>query len=454
MNVAPGPRGLPLVGNLTAMWGDLLAFLVACRERYGDVVRLRLGPMLIHLVTHPEHIRQVLVTHQHNYNKATRSSAKISHFCGESLLTSNGEFWMRQRRLMQPIFAQQRLGAYTDGMIAAVNELLDRWRSQAATGRPLDVASEMMGLTFRIVGRALFGADLTGDVAAVEEAATVVMRHTYRKLEHLINIPLWLPTPGNLRFRQALRTLDRLVTRLIETRRTASTEEDVLTCLLRQRDEQTGQAMTAEQLRNESVTLLLAGHETTANALTWTWYLLAQHPEWAARVRQEVQEVLGGRPPTFVELSRLRYTTWVIQEAMRLYPPIWIMERRVLADDVLGGYRIPAGSTIALSPFVTHRNPTWWPAPEKFDPERFRPEATVGRQAYSYFPFGGGQRLCIGSHFAMMEATLIVALVVRAFRMELVAGRRIVPNPGITLRVRHGLHMTLQSLNAEVTERP
>jgi cytochrome P450 len=446
---APGPHGLPLVGNLFDFWRDVLGLLTDSRRRFGDVVRFRLGTMVIHLVSHPEHVRQVLVTRQHKYNKQTRSSARIRGICGDSLLTGNGEFWRRQRRLMQPVFQGRHLAAYHEAMIQATADLLARWRRLAPTNRPVDVASEMRRLTYTIVGRTLFGADVTGDVAEVEEAATVVMAHTYRRLEHLVVFPLWLPTVGNLRFRRALAMLDRIVFRILDERRKQGSERsDVLSLLLRQRDEETAAGMSSQQIRNEVITLLLAGHETTANALTWAWYLLAGHPDAAARVRAEANGVLGGRVPAAGDLPRLCYTLMVIQEAMRLYPPIWIMERRVLSEDVIGGYRIPAGTTVALSPYVTHRHPDFWTEPETFDPERFRPEAAARRPAQAYFPFGAGQRLCIGNQFAMTEAQIILAMLAQEFRPELVPGFRVLPQPGITLRSKHGLPMTLRPLTA------
>ncbi len=442
---APGPRGLPLIGNLIAFRRDVLGLLLESRRRFGDVVRYRLGPMLIHVVSHPDHVRQVLVTHQHHYNKDTRSSAKIRGISGEGLLTSSGESWLRQRRLMQPVFQHHRLAWFLPIMTDATAQALKCWQGHAEQGRPLDVASEMMRLTYTIVGRALFGADVTQDVEAVERAAAVVLGHTYRRLERIIDPPLWVPTPGNLRFRRALRAIDTIVYRIIgERSRSAEAPVDLLSILLAQRDEETGKGMSSEQVRNETITLLLAGHETTANALTWTWYLLSKYPEAARRVREEAVSVLGERPPTFADLPRLHWTTAVVQEAMRLYPPIWIVERHVREDDEIGGYRIPAGSTVAISPWVTHRHPDFWDNPEGFDPERFRPEQVARRHHYAYIPFGGGQRLCIGNHFAMIEAQVIVAMVSRTYRLDLVPGIPVEPLPGITLRARRGLPMTVR----------
>jgi cytochrome P450 len=442
--LAPGPRGDPLLGNLLAFRRDVLNLLLEGRRHFGDVVRFRLGPLLVHLVAHPDGVKHVLVTNQHNFNKDTRSSAKIRSITGPGLLTSNGEFWLRQRRLMQPAFHPQQVAAFTGIMTETVAQRLRFWQQVADKGQPLDVASEMMRLTYTIVGRALFGADVSTDLEAVERAATVVMAHAWQRLEKLLDWPDFVPTPRNRRFRSALNVIDRVVQRIIaERRRDPIGRTDFLSLLLHQTDAETGGRMSDEQLRNEAVTLLLAGHETTANALTWTWYLLSRHPEARRRVQAEVAEVLAGRPPVAAELSRLEYTTRVLQEAMRLYPPIWIMERRVLADDEIAGYFIPAGSSVVLCPYVTHRHPDFWDNPEGFDPDRFLPERAATRPNYAYFPFGGGQRLCIGNAFALAEAQVITAMVTQQFHLDLVPGFRVEPQPGITLRSRHGLLMTL-----------
>ncbi len=429
------------------MWRDVFGLLLKSHRQYGDVVRFRLGTAVIHLVAHPDHVRHVLIDNQRNYNKDTRSSARIRGISGAGLLTQNGEVWQRQRRLMQPVFTHHHLAGLMPIMTQAVSEVVERWQGPAQSGQPINVGSEMMRLTLTIVARCLFGLDVAGNLHEVERASTVVMAHTYRKLEHLINFPLWLPTPGNLRFRRAMCTLESVVERVFARQASGGEMPDLLSRLLRQRDEQTPDGMTLRQARDETITLLLAGHETTANALTWTWFLLAQYPEAAAQVRAEVEAVLGERELNFEDLSRLPYTTNVLQEAMRLYPPIWIMERRVLADDVIAGYRIPAGSTVALSPYVTHRHPAIWDEPQRFDPERFTPAAVSRRPPLAYFPFGAGQRLCIGQHFARMEAPIILAMLARRWRLDLVPGQRVEPKAGITLRPKSAMLMTVHPVS-------
>jgi cytochrome P450 len=440
--LAPGPRGHFLIGNLLAFRRDVLGLLLEGRREFGDVVRFRLGPMLIHLACHPDHIKQVLVTNQHCYNKDTRSSAKIAGITGAGLLTNNGDAWLRQRRLMQPVFNAQRLLAYTDLIVQATDRMLDGWQARAAAGQAIDVASEMMRLTCTIIARVLLGADVSSVIDEVERSTTIVMAQTWRRLEHILDVPAWLPTPGNLRFRRAKRRLNEIVSRLIAERRDGPAKEDLLALLWKARDEATGGGMSETQLHNETITLLLAGHETTANALTWTWYLLARNPHWRQLAYDEVSGLLGQRAVSADELPRLDLVARTFQEAMRLYPPIWIMERRVLENDTIGGYHIPAGSALEISSYVTHRHPEFWENPDDFDPDRFTPQRSANRPQYAYLPFGTGQRLCIGSHLAMLEARVILSRVLQRFRLELVANKIAEPMPGITLRLRHGLLMT------------
>jgi len=444
--LAPGPRGHFLIGNLLAFHRDVLGLLLNSRHEFGDVVRFRLGPMVIHLVSHPDHIKHVLVTEAQRYNKDTRSSSKIAGITGPGLLTSNGDAWLRQRRLMQPVFNAQRLLAYTDLIVQATDRMLDRWQANAQTGQPLDVKSEMMRLTCTIIARVLLGADLSADIDDIERCTTIVMAQTWRRLERIVDVPAWLPTPGNLRFRPAKRRLDDIVHRLIAERRGGTAKDDLLALLLKARDDASGRGMSDEQLHNETLTLLLAGHETTANALSWNWYLLARNPTWRQAARDEVVGIAGQRALAAEELSRLDLVTRVFQEAMRLYPPIWIMERRVLEDDMIGGYDMPAGSSLEISPYVTHRHPDFWENAETFDPDRFTPQRVAGRPAYAYLPFGGGQRLCIGSHLAMLEARVILSRVLQRYRLELAPNCVVEPMPGITLRIRNRLMMSVHAL--------
>ena len=422
---APGPRGLPLLGNLFSFRRDVLRLLVESRSRFGDVVRFRLGPHVVHLVAHPDLVRQVVQERADSYDKETRSSVRIREMTGLGLLTANGESWRRERRLIQPAFRPAAVVGFEKHMTEATAAMLERWESHAG---PIDVASEMMRLTYTIVGRTLFSAEVAPDADEVEHAMAVMLGHTYARLERIVAPPSWLPTPGNLRFRRALAAVDRVVYRILSERRRQETNaHDLLALLLRERDEETGTGLSDPQLRNETITLLLAGHETTANALAWTFYLLAKHPEEMERLNGE---------PEAIERA--------FKEAMRLYPPIWAMERRAVEEDELGGFHVPAGSTVVVSPWVTHRHPDLWEDPERFDPGRFTDERSEHRPPLAFIPFGAGPRFCVGAHFAMVEASIILSMVLRRWRLRLVPGHPVMPKPGITLRARYGVRVTLE----------
>ncbi len=439
---APGPPGHWLLGNLMELRRDVLGLLTDSARDFGDVVHFRVGPQHIHLLNHPDYVEHVLLKNHHNFDKNTRSAAAIRKGTGESLLTSNGEVWQRQRRQAQPFFHRRSICGFAGDMTTATSAMLQRWRAHAAGGQALDVASEMMRLTYGIVGKTIFNADVGQDAQAVERAMPIVLAHTFGRLERLINLPDWVPTPRNRRYQTAVRDIDAVVFRIIDEHRRAEKANgpgsDLLAMLLQAREEGTGAPLTDAQLRNDTLTLLLAGHETTANALTWIFYLVSQHPAVESELRHEVRAVLGERVPTLDDLPRLPYTKMVIKEALRLYPPIWIIERRVIEADTLGGYHLPAGSAVVIAPYVLHRHPDFWDKPETFDPGRF----AHGAQA-AYIPFGAGPRFCIGSEFALLEAQLITAMVVQSFRLELAPGHRVEPWPNITLRMRHGLMMRL-----------
>jgi cytochrome P450 len=442
--IAPGPPAHPLLGHLPGFRRDVLGLLMDGARTYGDVVRFRLGPRVLHLLNHPDHVHHVLQRRVANYDKRTRSTGFIRGVTGESLLTANGDYWQRQRRLIQPAFHRQHIAGFLRPMAEATQAMLDRWSRRDPSAGPLDVAAEMSRLTYLIVGRTLFSADVGPDADIINSAMQVVLPHTFDRLGRVWNWPDWVPTPANRRFRQALRQVDQTVYRLIAEHRhvlaqTGTPPPDLLGLLLQVRDESTGDGLSDSQLRNETTTFLLAGHETTANALTWTFHLLGQHPKIARQVREEACSVLAGRAPTLDDLPRLALTRRVVLESMRLFPPIWIIERRVVADDEVDGFRLPAGSSVVISPYALHRHPGFWHRPEDFDPARFeQPPPEV------YIPFGAGPRFCIGREFALMEAQVATAMVAQAVELHPVAGHPVEPWPGITLRTRHGLLMTPQ----------
>jgi cytochrome P450 len=443
---APGPRGHWLLGNIPEFRRDVLSLLMDSTAKFGDIVRFRLGPQIIHLLNHPDYVEHVLQRRHSNYDKNPRSAAVISRVTGESLLTSNGEVWQRQRRLLQPAFHHSSIMGFARTITGYTKTMLDRWEGEMKAGDAIDLASEMMRLTFTIVAKVLFSTEIGCETQVIDEAMKIILPETFGRLGRILNCPDWLPTPRNRRFQRALQSLDNVVTRIIADHRAAhrlgQPMNDLLGMLLNCGSETDGAQLNDRQLRNETITFLLAGHETTANALTWTFYLLAQHDDVAQSLRAELRSVLGGKPPELSDLTHLGFLKCVIKEAMRLYPPIWIIERRVIADDQVGGYALPKGSAVVISPYSLHRHPAFWDSPHEFNPGRFRHPPPP-----AYIPFGAGPRFCIGSEFAMLEAQLIVAIVLPKFQIALVPGHPVRPLPGITLRTEHGLRVTLSEPN-------
>ena len=369
---------------------DPLGFLLEGLRRYGDVFRYQLGPMVFHLVAHPDHVKQVLVDNAKNYPRS-RYYDRIKVVVGEGLVSTEGAAWRRLRRLAQPAFHHQRIAALAELMTGAIGAMLGRWREQARGGEPLDVAAEFAGLTLRIVGQALLSIDLAGEADRIGRAVTTALEFLERRVNDLLIIPAAVPTPRNLRARRALRTFDALIYDTIAGRRREPDRDagDLLSRLLSARDEETGEGLTDLELRDQVLTFIGAGHETTAVALAWTMYLLDRHPEAQARLRAEVEDVLGDRTPTAEDLPRLGYTRRVIEESLRIYPPVYAVLRDAVAEDQIGGFRIPARSMVILSPYVTHRHPGIWPDPEVFDPDRFAPDRGSAPAAPRLVPLPG-----------------------------------------------------------------
>lgn len=440
--IAPGPPGGMLLGNLQEFRQDVLRLVTESTATYGDIVRCRLGPKVIHLLNHPRHVEYVLQRRAANYDKDTRSSAMIKTITGDSLLTCNGEFWKRQRRMDQPAFHHKQIAGFAETMTTATAGMLDTWKARSPGDAPLDIASEMSRLTYTIVGRTLFSFDTGTDAGEVEKAMRVMLPHIFGRLGNIINTPTWFPSPANRRFRRALGDVDEVVFRIIAEHRRACEEggppSDLLGMLMAVRDPETGDGLSDSQLRNETMTFLLAGHETTANSLAWIFHLLSRNPDVERELHEEARTVLGDRTPALQDVANLSLTKRVIQEAMRLFPPIWIIERHVIEEDVVDGFVIPAGSAVVISPYALHRHPDYWERPDEFDPSRFEKPAPD-----AYIPFGAGPRFCIGKEFAMLEAHLITAMVARDFQLRQVPGHPVEPQPDITLRPRHGLRMTL-----------
>jgi cytochrome P450 len=407
--------------------------------RYGDVSRFRFGLYDEYLLVHPEHVQRVLVGEHRSFTKG-RALAEAKRILGEGLLTSEGEVHRRQRQLMQPLFIHDRVCAYGEAMVEAGERMAARWRN----GQAFDVHAEMSRLTLSIVGRTLFDADVEAEAAEIGRALTESIEMLNRFMLPYSGLLERVPTATARRLRRARARLDATIYALIAERRASGAEGgDLLSLLLHASAEQDGSArMSDEQVRDEAMTIFLAGHETTAVALTWTWYLLAQNSRVEARLHEELAHELGGRSPTVADLPRLPYTERVLAEVIRLYPPAWVIGRRARVDVNLDGYRIPAGSIVILSPFVTHRDARWYPEPLRFDPDRFTPEARARRPRYAYYPFGGGPRVCIGEGFAWMEARLLLATLAQRVRLVLAPGSEVALQPRVTLRPRGGLSMT------------
>jgi cytochrome P450 len=440
----PGPGTFETLAGAARFRRNPLGEAFAIIRRHGDLVCSRFGPWRFYSIFRPDHVQHVLHDNHQNYVKGDLIE-RTKILIGEGLFSSEGDTWRRQRRIIQPAFDRRRIAALVPLITDSTAAMLDEWAQHADRGTPLDLTTAMTGLTLDIIGRAFFGVDLRGEGAEIGDALRVALAYVNRRTMSLFPMPTGLPFPRNVRFRRALRTLDDAVSRIIQERRRVEQPDagDLLSLLLVARDPDTGEGMSDAELRDQVMTFVLAGHETTALALAWALCLLALHPEIDARLRQEVRSVLAGRAPTLDDLARLPYARMVLDETLRLYPPVWAFPREAIADDRIDGYRIRAGSTVAIIPYITHRHPAVWSEPARFDPERFSPTAAGTRPRYAYLPFGGGPRQCIGSEFALMEAQLALAMIVHDYRVVVAVDGPIEPEVSLTLRPRGGLRATL-----------
>lgn len=427
----PGPRGLPLIGEAPSFARDPLAFLTGVAEKYGDIANFRLGGIDVYFVRHPDLVREVLITQRASFTM-TSLRAKINAVVGEGLFTSRGELHARQRRLMLPVFRKSRIEAYAGQMAELSRRARDQWQS----GAIVDIADEMMKLTMLIAAQALFEQDIGSDTQAVSHNIDVVLEFFTRLSSPFLKLSLALPLPSSRRFKKAVRDLDTVIYRMIERRRdTAGSGKDLLSLLMQARDDQTNVQMTEKQLRDEVLTLLIAGHETTANVLAWIFYLLAKHPDAEQRLHDEARAVLGGRAAfTAADIERLARARRVMQEGLRLYPPGWFIGREAQTDVKLGGYTVPRGAVVMMSQYVTHRDARFFEEPERFKPERWEGDLEDRLPRGAYFPFSAGDRHCIGEGFAWQEALLILATLAERWKFELVPGQNIRPRPSVTLR--------------------
>jgi cytochrome P450 len=441
LKLPPGPKGYPIFGSVFEPKGDTITYLTKCAREYGDIVFFRFLGVPACFVNGPEHIESVLVTQNSNFVKSKDYRA-MRRVLGNGLLLSEGEFWRRQRKLIQPAFHQGRIAAYAEVMIAHTQRMLASW----SDGQSLDMHEAMMRLTLGIVAKTLFDADVSHEAEDVDAALTVLMGKFLRQAGMALLLPAWVPLPTSQLLKRAVGRLDKVIYSIIEQRRASGQMSgDLLSVFLQAHDDE-GVGMTDRQLHDEIMTLFLAGHETTANVLSWTWYLLGQNPQVEEKLTEELSRVLSGRVPTPADLPRLAYTDTVLREAMRLYPPVWVIGRRALAPFRLGEYELPADTNVLISQLIMHKDARYFADPQRFDPDRWsanNPQA-ASLPRFAYFPFGGGPRVCIGAGFAMMEALLLLATIAQQFRIEVSPELKVKVQPTVTLRPKHGIPATLK----------
>jgi enediyne biosynthesis protein E7 len=446
--VPPGPPRRAALGILRQLRADRLGLMSEAVREYGDAVRVAIGPKQLYIFNHPEHAKHVLADNAANYHKGI-GYTEAKRALGDGLLTSEGALWKEQRRTIQPVFQHKRIAAQADVIVDEALGLVERLRGHAGTG-PVDVLDEITALTLGVLGSTLLDTDL-GAYESIGHSFEAVQDQAMFEMETLGMVPRWLPLKGQRAFRTARADLERIVGLLVEQRKAnpIASGDDVLTRLIVSTGKETDKRVADRRMRDELVTLLLAGHETTASTVGWTLNQVCQHPEVRTRLHEEAVAVYGDRRPSYEDLTKLRYTHMVLQEAMRLYPPVWILPRRAIAADEVGGYHVPAGAEVLICPYTLHRHPRYWPEPDRFDPERFDPDVKTDRPRYAHIPFGAGPRFCVGNHLGMMEATFIISTLMRDLKLEKAPGSEVRPEPMMSLRLGGGLPMTVQEWQSD-----
>lgn len=449
MQLPPQPKSHWLLGNLPEFAADSLSASGRFSRDLGDVVRLRFANRRVFLITSPELTHRILVSEAENFPKSPIYKQILGVFLGNGLFTSQGDFWKRQRKLAAPAFHIKRIQAYADTMVAHTERLLSEWQA----GEQRDISHDMMELTLSVVARTLFNTEIRGSADTIGRALKTILEISNEDMARPLRIiPPWLPTPGNLRRKQAIRELDQIVLGIIDERRRKFEDNGDLLSMLMLAEDENGERMTDRQLRDEAVTLVLAGHETTAVTLAWAFYLLAQHPDIEARLHAEVDQVLGERRATVEDLRQLRYTDMIIKESMRLFPPVPTIGRWGMQDTEYNGYTIPSHSPLLISVYTMHHDARWFPEPEAFKPERWEQEKSIPRGAY--LPFGGGPRICIGNSFAQMEAVLMLATIAQRYQLRLAPDQQTTPVPVLTLRPQENIRVMVEARtkSAELSE--
>jgi cytochrome P450 len=442
-----GPKGKLLFGHLDEFQKSPLRFLMRMAKEYGDIAQFRLGPMhKVNLISSPEMIKEVLVTKQKSFVKS-RDMVRLKSVVGEGLLTSEKDFHMRQRRLIQPAFKKTHIAGYGQDMIDITVDYIKRWENQ----KEINSSQDMMNITLGIISKTMFSMDFQEGFDIIGEPLELAMKLAIKRMRAILPVPLWIPTKKNSEYKKAVQALDRIIYSFIQERRRGSQEhQDLLGILMEARSEEDGKGMDDKQLRDELLTIFLAGHETTANALCWTLYLLSQHPEVEKRLHEEIDRVAGGKPIKPTDFNQLTYTQNVIWESMRLFPPAYVIGRQAVEDVNIGGYLIKKGEMVLISQYVMHRDPRYFDKPDLFYPERFENNFQRTLPTYAYFPFGGGPRVCIGNHFALMEAVLVLACMAQQYKIKLAPNHHeIKPQPLITLRPKGGIRLIVEKRSVE-----
>ncbi len=444
---APGPRGHLLVGHIPEFRNDILDTVYQAWRQYGDVVKFQLANLPIHVVSHPDHAQSVLVQEKQTFVKLYDPDHPVGLqlVLGQGLVTnSDTESWLMQRRMMQPMFHRKHIATMGAKMNTAGERLLERWSSEFTPQSVVNMSEEMMRVTLDIINQTMFSADVLDSAGVIGPAVSVAAEVSFKRAQNPLSLPLQLPTPQNRRFKEALKSVDNVLNAIISERRTSGERRgDLLDMLLDAQDADTGERMNDRQIRDEVATIFGAGHETTANALTWSWYLLSQHPEVQQQMQAEIDSVLQGRTPTMEDLPNLPLVRYVFDEAMRLFPPAPLVPRQVAHDTELGGYALPKGSRIFVSIYNIHRHPEFWERPEQFDPWRFDPANAEKRHRLAFMPFGAGPRMCIGNNFALTEGPLLLAIIAQKYSVTLAQGHTVKPEVAITMRPHGGMPMQL-----------
>ncbi|MGE7668785.1 cytochrome P450 [Peribacillus sp. NPDC097077] len=440
-----GPKGKIITGHTKEFQSDTIGFLTRLAKEYGDVAKLRLGPFQnVYLISDPDLIKQILVTKQKSFLKS-KDFDSLKPLIGEGLITSDKDFHMRQRRLIQPSFKKTHISNYAQDMIDITKEYISTWKN----GEERIITEDTMSLALGIVSKTMFSTELKDGYNLIGEPIDEVMKVAVKRMRNLFQLPLWIPTKSNREYKKVLERLDTVIYSIIEGRREdAKSHEDMLGILMEARDEVDGLGMSDRQVRDEVMTIFLAGHDTTATLLSWTLYLLSQNPEVEAKLFHEIDTVIGNRTPTPDDFMKLTYTQNIIWESLRIYPPLYVISRKAAEDVSIGNYHFKKGEMFLLSSYVMHHNPEYFDQPESFIPERFENNYLKTIPPFAYFPFGGGPRVCIGNHFALMEAVLVLACIAQQYRIKLAPDHHEVkPLPLLTLRPKSGLRMIVEERN-------